>query len=52
MPFTTDLITGMLTVCGQLFSDYWIIIALLIGVGIAMGIFETLTKSEAMDDDY
>lgn len=41
----------MLTVCSQLFSDSWIMIALILGVGIALAVFESLTQSSAADDE-
>jgi len=40
----------MLSVCGQLFTDCWPILALLVGVGIALAIYESLTHSSADDE--
>jgi len=41
----------MLVVCGQLFSDCWPIIALLLGIGIAIAIYEVVTKSSVDDQE-
>ena len=41
----------MLTTCGQLFSDCWVFIAFILGTGIALAIYESVTHTETENFD-
>jgi hypothetical protein len=41
----------MLAICGQLFSDCWGVIAFILGIGVALAIYEAVTKTKTEDDE-
>jgi cell division protein FtsX len=47
----TTILQDSFGVAGELFGDFLPIILVILGIGIFMAVFETLTKSKALDDD-